>query len=111
MRIILVIITVIHGIIHLAGWARAYGFGGEKILHNNIPKAVGSAWFAAFILFFVAAVGLLTRREWWLLAMILAAVLSQVLIASVWKEAMWGTVANILIVACAIFISTRTNNG
>jgi hypothetical protein len=111
MRTTLAIIASIHGLIHLAGWAKAYGFEAGKFITATVSKEMGIAWLAATLLFILSSFGLATKREWWLGAMILATVLSQILVISAWKDAMWGTAANLLIVAMAIMIFARANEG
>ena len=97
MRYALAFLIVVHGLIHLMGFAKAFGFAEIAALQQPIPRAAGALWLFAALLLLVAAVPLLARSStWWMIAAP-AVILSQILIASSWSDAKFGTVANVLI--------------
>lgn len=58
---------VIHGLIHLPGFAKAFQFGNITQLTQEIYRLSGVAWLITCILLHVAALLYLTgNRYWWL---------------------------------------------
>lgn len=97
-------IILVHGLIHLMGFAKAYAYGNFTQLTKYISKPAGLVWLATAILFFVALVLYLLNKESWPYFAIAAVVISQILSIIVWKDARFGTIVNILI-ACVAFVS------
>jgi hypothetical protein len=95
-------IVFIHGLIHLIGFAKAFGYGNITQLTKEISKPMGMVWLATAILFAVAMIGFLMKKESWPVLAVIAVIISQVLIITVWKEAKFGTIANVIILAWAI---------
>ena len=95
-------ILLIHGLIHFMGFAKAYNYGNITQLTKEISKANGLIWLFAAILFVVATALLLLKKESWPYIAIVAAVISQILIITVWKDAKFGTLLNIIILFVAI---------
>jgi hypothetical protein len=96
MRVVFSIILALHGLVHVAGFAKAWGWERAPLL-TSIPRPLGLAWLAAAVLF-VAAAGLLLLgvRAYWVPG-ILALLLSQSPIATVFAEARWGTLVNVVL--------------
>lgn len=90
-------VVLIHGLIHMMGFAKAFGYGDMKSLLIPISKPVGMVWFFTTWLFVVGAVLLLVKNEWWWKVLMVSVVLSQFVIVMSWGDAKFGTVANILI--------------
>ncbi len=97
MKLVLAAVLVVHGLIHLIGFAKAFGLARVDAIAHVIPPALGLVWLLAALLFVTSAALLfVVPRAWW--APTLAAViLSQVAIASAWSDAKVGTVANLVI--------------
>ena len=95
-------IILIHGLIHFMGFAKAFGYGNITQLTKYISKANGLLWFLVAILFVMATVLFLLKKESWPYIAIIAAVISQILIITVWKDAKFGSIANIIILIVAI---------
>lgn len=101
-RILLLLLLAGHGAIHLLGFAKAYGWAKVPALTLPIDKSMGALWAIAALLFAIAFVLLqLASDRWWIPAGI-AVVLSQVLIVSHWRDARFGTLANILLLVAVI---------
>ena len=96
-------ILFVHGLIHFMGFAKAFGYGNITQITNNVSKPAGSVWFLTAFLFIIATILFLFKKEWWPVIGIVAAIISQILIATVWKDAKFGTIANLIIVAFAIY--------
>ena len=95
-------IMLIHGLIHFMGVAKAYNYGNITQLTKYISKPVGLLWLITAILFIVAVLLFLLKKESWPYIAIIAAVVSQILIITVWKDAKFGTILNIIILFVAI---------
>ena len=63
LNIIFIIITTVHGLVHLMGFMKAFNLAKIPQLTANINKPVGVAWLAAFALFYFQAVCLLLKRN------------------------------------------------
>lgn len=96
MKIALTLLLLIHGTIHLMGFASSYFSSSINKQVLGIPKPIGAIWLVVFIMFIVAASALIANKKWFYIAFI-AAIISQILIVLVWKEAKFGTIANIII--------------
>jgi hypothetical protein len=102
MRWLLVVFVLLHGLIHLMGFAKAFGHAELPQL-AAISRPMGVVWLAAALLSFATAVALLTwPRGWWALAGV-AALVSQIAIASAWADARFGTVANVVLLVAAVY--------
>jgi hypothetical protein len=84
------------------GFAKAFGYGNITQLTKSISKLAGIFWFVVAVSFAAAVILFLMKEESWPMIMIIAAILSQILIIAVWKDAKFGTVANVLALLIAI---------
>lgn len=102
LKFILYTIIVIHGLIHLIGFAEAFGLMPTAQFTKNVSKPVGMAWLLNALLFLLCFVLLLTdQRDWWQVALA-AILLSQFLIFLFWHDAKWGTWPNVILLVVAI---------
>ena len=90
-------VLAVHGVIHLMGFAKAFGYAELPQLTQPISRAAGVAWLsaAALVIASAAMFGLGHRRFWMVGAV--ALVVSQLVIASAWRDAWAGTAANALL--------------
>jgi len=103
-KIAVVILALIHGVIHLLGFVKAFHLQEIKALTLPISKTMGTLWLAASLLFIIYALSLsLGHKYSWILG-VTAVVLSQFVIILFWSDAKWGTVPN-LILLLAVLIS------
>lgn len=112
LRIALVVLLVVHGLIHLLGFAKAFGFAALPQLREAIPRPMGLVWLGAAIALLVAAALLLSDvRAWWILAAI-GVLASQIAIVTAWRDAKAGSLANvILLVPVALaFLDARSTS-
>src|SRR5215472_6154084 len=96
MTLAFAIFLVIHGLIHLFGFAKAFGLAELPQLHQNISLLAGVLWLIAAALFVAAAACLfLWPRAFWVIGA-LAIGVSFIVIAPSWSDAKLGAVANAL---------------
>ncbi len=95
-------ILLIHGLIHFMGFAKAYSYGNITQLTKDISKPNGTFWLLTTILFVAATVLFLLKKESWPYIAVVAAIVSQILIISVWNDAKFGTILNIIALFVAI---------
>ena len=97
MRFFLFLIIIIHGLIHLIGFAKAFKLADVTQITNHITEPVGALWLLCAVLFTVAAVLVLLKKEdWWMIAGP-AVVLSQTLVMLSWSDAKIGTIVNFIV--------------
>lgn len=102
MRVLFLIIVLIHGLIHLLGFVKAFGFKEVKELTIPISKPAGMVWLIATLLFLIY--GLLyyiNFKQAWLVGLI-AVIISQILIFYFWKDAKFGTILNLIILIVSL---------
>ncbi|MBC7745650.1 MAG: hypothetical protein H7096_11155 [Flavobacterium sp.] len=102
LKYIFTFVMLIHGLIHFMGFAKAFNYANITQITKYISKPAGSLWLLTAILFFVAVLLFLLKKESWPYIAIVAAVISQILIVTVWKDAKFGTILNIIILFIAI---------
>jgi len=102
MRSILIVFVLIHGLLHFMGFLKASGLVNFNELTQFISKPVGLVWLLVSILFIVTVALILLQREWWPYVGLMAVLLSQVLIIVFWKDAKFGTIANIIILLASL---------
>ncbi|MEO6357312.1 MAG: DUF6544 family protein [Ferruginibacter sp.] len=95
-------IMLIHGLIHFMGFAKAYSYGSITQISKEISKPSGMLWLLTACLFIVATILLLVKKDAWMFVGLIAAIISQILIFTVWKDAKFGTLANIIILIAAV---------
>lgn len=102
-RTVFLIVVLAHGLIHLLGFAKAFGYAELPQLAQPIPRGRGLLWLTAGLLVLATAASLLMwPRGWWLLGA-LAVVVSQVVILSSWRDAKAGTLANLVLLAGVLY--------
>ena len=98
----LAIIIFMHGLIHFMGFAKAFGYGNITQLTKDISKPAGVFWLLSAFLFITTTVLLLLKKESWPFLAIVAIIISQVLIVLAWKDAKFGTIANMIILFLSV---------
>ncbi len=102
-RIAVAALFVLHGLIHLFGFAKAFGLADMPLLERSISQPVGLLWLSAAMLSVVAAAALFFAPRWWWVVGALAVVTSQAVIVTAWSDAMVGTVANLLLLTAVLY--------
>jgi len=88
-------LILVHAAIHLMGFARAFGLADLPQLTQPISRPAGMLWLlAAFALVACAVLYVAAPRIWWAVGFA-AVLLSQAVIVTAWRDAAFGTIANI----------------
>jgi hypothetical protein len=102
MKTFMSIILVLHGLIHLMGFIKAFKIANIDQLNMPISKKAGILWLIAALLFLLAfALMLCSYDAWWIFGT-LAIILSQALVFRYWSDAKFGTIANLIILVPVI---------
>ena len=118
MKLVIISVLVIHGLIHLTGFIKAFNLSNAKQLQTTVStqrskyssRLLGLLWLSAFLLFTLAAVGLITNNIWWITPAIVGIVVSQTLIIVHWNDAKWGSILNAIILIAAIISFAELNS-
>ena len=97
MKIVLSILIILHGLIHLLGFTKAFNLASVNQLTQHISKVNGVLWLVAAILFVTTAILFFIEKEWWWVLSVFAIIISQYLIFKSWQDAKMGTIANAII--------------
>lgn len=97
MRIALIILIIIHALIHLFGFLKAFGFVQFNEISVPISKLFGTIWLLASILLTIAFFLLIIQSNYWWLIAFLGILISQFLIFNYWSDAKVGSVLNLII--------------
>ena len=97
MKYALIILIILHGLIHLMGFAKAFQLAELSQLKKPISKLMGVIWLLSAILLVFGGVSYILEYSYaWLLSGS-GLVLSQVLVLRSWSDAKIGTVANVIL--------------
>jgi hypothetical protein len=100
MRWVLLAVVVIHGLLHLMGFAKAFQFAELPQLTQPISKPMGLVWLVAA--FVMLSLVLTPPRAFWLVGLV-AISLSQLVIVSSWRDAKFGTLANVIVLLAVVY--------
>lgn len=96
MKWLFVGLLLVHGLIHLMGFAKAFGYAELPQLTVSISRPLGLAWLGAAVLFVASSAAVnVWPRGWWIIAG-LAILASQVVITASWSDAKFGALANLI---------------
>jgi len=97
MRLLFALLALVHGLIHLMGFAKGWGFADLPQLTHAISKPLGLLWLLAAVLLLASAAALYVwPRGWWVVGA-LALTASQAVIITAWSDARYGTIANVML--------------
>ena len=102
MKIIFGIAILVHSLIHLLGFLKAFELAEIRQLQIGISKPLGLLWFLSFLLFLYVCLLFLLNKNWWPFFAIAAVLISQSLIFLAWQDARFGSVLNLLILLVSI---------
>lgn len=103
-RWVLVVVLVGHGLIHLLGVVKGFGWAQVPQLTQPVGTAAGVLWLAAAMLT-LGCGGLLAAGAptWWWVVALSAAAISQVAILTSWQDAKAGTAVNVVLLVIAAY--------
>lgn len=97
MKVLFIVLLVVHGLIHLLGFAKGLGLAEVGQLQEPIGPLMGVVWLLAAVAFLLSAALLVFAPEVWWMAAVPAVVLSQIAIVTSWSDAKFGTAANLIV--------------
>lgn len=97
MKYVVVVLLVMHGLIHLLGFVKAFDLVQPPQMQATISRPVGLIWLIAALLLMTSAGVLALRAPWWWLLAASGVVLSQILIVGAWSDAKAGSIANVVL--------------
>lgn len=101
-RWVVVLVLVGHGLLHLLGVAKGFGWSEVAQLKQPIGVLGGVLWLIAGILVLASAVLIAAGAPtWWWVIAVLGAVVSEVAIVTSWSDAKAGTLVNVILVLAA----------
>jgi hypothetical protein len=103
MRSVFSFIVAVHGLIHLMGPAKAFGYAELPQLTQPISRGAGMVWLAAAILCLASVVALFAWPVGWWIIGAAAVVVSQAAIVAAWTDAKFGTLANIILLIGVVY--------
>jgi hypothetical protein len=110
-RFVVGAIVVVHGLIHLMGVAKGFGWASIDELSEPISTVAAWAWLAAALSVVVAGSWLMSpHRQWWPLSLG-AAVCSQLVIMTSWSDAKAGTAINLLLLIAGVGELAESKHG
>lgn len=102
MKIVFYILIIIHALIHLFGFLKAFEWASFSALTQPISKPMGILWLVAFLLLTTSVITHFLGYQNWYLWGFAAVLLSQFLIISVWQDAKFGSILNLLLFIIAL---------
>ena len=103
MTVVFAIVLVVHGLIHVLGFAKAFGLAELPQLAQPISPWLGAVWLLDALLFLVAAAALFAwPRGWWAIGACAISV-SMFLVVLAWTDAKFGALGNLIALIGVIF--------
>ncbi len=102
LKYLLAFIILIHGLIHFMGFAKAFNYGNITQLTKEISKPSGMLWLLTAFLFIATIILFLLKKDAWIFLGLASVIISQILIFTVWQDAKFGTIANVIMLAAII---------
>lgn len=102
MKFIFSCILLVHGLIHLMGFVKAFQIAEINQLTQSISKPIGMLWLVTSLLFLFSLILFLFKRDGWFVISIIAVVASQIAIILFWNDAKFGTIANSIILLVSV---------
>lgn len=99
MKILFGFFLMLHGLINLLGFMKAFEIAEVPQLTLSISKPAGLFWLIAGLLFLISGALFFYKQSWWWMAVVPALIISQALIFLYWQDAKAGTLLNIIILA------------
>lgn len=102
LKAIFIAIVIIHTLIHLLGFVKAFGLAEIDHLTKVISKPVGLFWLLATCIILASAIMYQLNSDSWAVIALAGVVLSQLLILTAWQDARFGTFSNVIIFLVAV---------
>ena len=115
MKHVFAFVILVHGLIHVMGFLKEWKLStisqlsGVISLSKNAALVAGAGWLVACLLFLITLVSYYPGKGWWWMPAVAAITVSQLLIIIYWKDAKWGTIANVIIFIGAVIAIAQWN--
>ena len=103
MTLAFAVFLVLHGLIHLLGFAKAFRLADLSQLTQPVSAPAGALWLTAAVLFVSAAGCLFLWPRWWWLFGAAAVVVSMAATIPSWSDAKFGAIANAIAIVGVAF--------
>jgi hypothetical protein len=101
------VFLVLHGLLHVLGFIKAFNLAELPQLTQPIPPVLGVLWLIAAFLFLAAAGALFHGPRWWWIVGAAAIVVSMVAILPSWSDAKYGALANLIALVGLLYLRMR----
>ena len=102
MKILFILLVAVHGFLHLVGFMKGIRLKDFPQIKTPISGIQGVFWFFGHAILMTALALFYSAKPYWWIPGIAGAILSQLLIISIWRDAKWGTLINIFILCYAL---------
>lgn len=102
MKVAFALLALLHGLIHLFGFAKGLGLAHIPQLQLPISRGAGLLWLGASVLLVFGSSLVFLGPRYWGIAVLCGLLLSQFLVLRHFKDAKFGTVANVLLLVPAL---------
>jgi hypothetical protein len=102
-RVAFAVVLALHGLIHLMGFAKAFGFAVLPQLARPISRPMGLLWLVAALLSLATVGAVFLAPHWWWAVGAVAMVTSQAVIVTSWSDAKFGTLANLVLLLGSLY--------
>jgi len=103
LKTIFTFIIILHGLIHLMGFVKAFGYMDISALTRDISKPMGTIWLLAAVLLVITALLFIWKNDTWVYFGLGSVFVSQAMIFSSWQDAKFGTIVNVLMLIVIFF--------
>jgi len=103
MKALFITICTAHGLLHLIGFLKGIRLKDFPQIKSHISGIAGVFWFFAHLIIMATVMLYFSAKPYWWIPGIAGAILSQILIITIWRDAKWGSIMNaILLTGCII---------
>lgn len=102
MKVAIALFALLHGLLHLPGFIKGLGLKEVKGITLPVSKSMGFVWLSAAVLMLIYGMLHSFQVKYAWLAGFIAVIISQTLVILFWKDAKFGTIANLIIFLISI---------
>lgn len=96
MRILIFLLILVHGLIHLMGFAKAFQLASLHQLTIPVSRLSGLVWLLTALLLILAAALYLFQVKTFSIPGVLGVFLSVILVLNYWTDCKWGMIPNLM---------------
>lgn len=102
MKTAFVVFVAIHALIHILGFVKSIRPSAVRSIKQPLSFSWGIVWLIALLFFLALIVLFLLKNSFWWIPAFIALLISQWVIIHSWRDAKFGTIANVLILAVSL---------